>query len=206
MITNCGVGITTDKPLPPRRDHDFYPTDLGTVTRILEKYRLQPSEKRHFRYPRRVLDPGAGSGNWGKIARELWPITNITGCEIRPDAPRPAAYDTWLVGDFVSIYQGMFPAFDLVMGNPPFKPAEEFVRVAWELLHPDGYLIFLLRLSFLEGQGRRDGLFAELPPKAIWVCSKRPSFTEDGKTNATAFAAFVWQKGWSGDTALEWLR
>lgn len=204
MITNCGVGITTDKPLPERRDHDYYPTDLLTVTRILSRFQLEPTPERRYQYPHRILDPGAGSGNWGKMARNFWPLTNLTGCELR-DTPKPPDYDSWLLGDFVRLYQGMWPAFDLVMGNPPFKEAEAFVRAGLPLLHPQGHMIFLLRLAFLEGQARRDGLFTEHPPKYVWTCSKRPSFTEDGKTNATAFAAFVWQKGWEGETVLSWL-
>lgn len=205
MITNCGVGIVTDKPLPPRHEADFYPTDLGTVGRILDRYRLLPSRNRHYQYPRRILDPGAGTGNWGRVARDYFPISHITGAELR-DTWKPPDYNEWVLGDFPKCYAGLFPSYDLVMGNPPFKVAEEFVRVGLPLLHEEGHLIFLLRLAFLEGQGRRDGLFTEFPPKAVWVCSKRPSFQEDGKTNATAFAAFVWQKGWEGNTSLDWLR
>lgn len=205
MITNCGVGIVTDKPLPERREHDFYPTDLGTITSVLDRFRHTPGTGRHYQYPRRVLDPGAGSGNWGKVARDMFPIAHITGCELR-EVPRPSDYNDWLIGDFLKLYEGLFPAFNLIMGNPPFKAAEAFVRTGLPLLHEEGHLIFLLRLSFLEGQARRDGIFTDLPPKAVWVHSKRPSFQADGKTNATAFATFVWQKGWFGKTELSWLR
>lgn len=204
MITNCGVGIVTDRPLPPRHAHDYYKTDLGTVSRILDKYRHQSSDTRHYQYPQRVLDPGAGSGAWGQIARDFFPMTYLTGCELR-DVPKPPDYNEWLVGDFTKLYEGLFPTFHLIMGNPPFSLAEEFVKVGMPLLHKGGHLIFLLRLAFLEGQRRRNDLYRVTPPKAVWVCSKRPSFQEDGKTNATAFAAFVWQQGYEGPTEVGWL-
>jgi hypothetical protein len=76
------------------------------------------------------------------------------------------------------------------MGNPPYSHAEEFVRQGYDLLSVGGSLIFLLRLAFLEGQARRDELFQDMPPYQVAVCSKRPSFSGDGKTNATAFAVF----------------
>ncbi len=178
---------------------------MPTVRQILGRFQHTRSDERHFQYPLRVLDPGAGCGSFGKGARELWPLATITGCELR-DIPPPEVYDRWLWGDYPTLYRGMFPAFDLIMGNPPFKLAEPFVRTSLPLLLPGGHLVFLLRLAFLEGQRRRDGLFAEFPPKAVWVCSKRPSFSGDGKTNATAFAVVVWQQGWDGRTDLSWLK
>jgi hypothetical protein len=94
--------------------------------------------------------------------------------------------------------------FDLVMGNPPYKYAEQFVRQAYRMLEPDGHLIMLLRMNFLEGIGRAHGLWRTHPLKQTVVCSRRVSFSGDGKTNATAYAYFIWQKGWKGDTRLLW--
>jgi hypothetical protein len=92
-----------------------------------------------------------------------------------------------------------------VIGNPPYREAEAFIRRGLSMLDPGGHLIYLLRLAFLEGQKRRDGLFRELPPFQAAVCSKRPSFTGDGKTNATAFTLLHWVRGYRGETRLSWL-
>jgi hypothetical protein len=91
------------------------------------------------------------------------------------------------------------------MGNPPYRHAEEFIRHGYDLLSVGGSLIFLLRLAFLEGKARRDGLFREMPPYQVAVCSKRPSFSGDGRTNATAFAVFHWRAGYRGAPLLTWL-
>lgn len=191
--------------LPERRLFEYYPTGLLTVRQILGCYQHTKSVDSHCQHPRRILDPGAGCGSFGKVARELWPQAEITGCELR-DIPVPVAYDRWHTGDFVKLYVKPVPVYDLIIGNPPFREAEPFVRTALPLLVPGGHLIFLLRLAFLEGQRRRDGLFTEFPPKEVWVLSKRPSFMASGKTNATAFCALLWQHGWEGRTSLSWLR
>lgn len=198
MITNCGLGVVTDKVLPDRRDSDFYPTDSGTVRSVLRDISCNLN-------PRDILDPGAGGGVWGTVARGVWPKSRITGMEIR-DVPKPEDYDGWICPvDFLTkpVYPG---GYDLVMGNPPYAHAESFVRKGLEYLRPGGVLVYLLRLAFLEGQRRRDGLFADYPPELVYVCSKRPSFSGDGKTNATAFGCFVWSEGWTGRTSLHWLR
>jgi hypothetical protein len=207
LITNCGVGIHTDKPLPMRREADFYPTDPETVRRVLG-WAMGYCDHLEFRS---VIDAGAGAGVWGQQWRALDPDPLahwVTGIELR-EQEWPEGFDQWLTGpkhgDFLkyTLRQPRHP--DIIIGNPPFSQAEPFIRHALQWLPTDGILVFLLRLSFLEGQKRRDGLFSEHPPRAVAVCSKRPSFTGDGKTNATAFAAFLWRKGYGGSPDLHWL-
>jgi len=180
-----------------RMPNDHYETDYSTVERCLAALEVQVTRPC-------ILDLGAGSGRWGKVARRLWPSAFIYGVEIR-DVERPEKYDGWLTGDFPVCAHQIRLEYDLVIGNPPYACAEAFVRAGLLLLRDGGQLGFLLRLAFLEGQGRRDGLFKEFPPRAVEVCSKRPSFSEDGKTNATAFAFFIWQKGYRGEPRVRWL-
>ena len=94
--------------------------------------------------------------------------------------------------------------------NPPFKLANEFVLHALNLgvqKHA-----WLLRLAFLEGQARYDNIFSLHPPAAVHVFSKRLTIwrgDEDdawyGKTGKTAYAWFIFKKGWRGPTQLGWL-
>ena len=72
------------------------------------------------------------------------------------------------------------------------------------MLEDGGYIIQLLRLNFLEGQARGRGIHKRHPPQKVVVCAGRVSFTGDGKSNATAYAFFIWQKGWLGKPSLEW--
>lgn len=189
--------ITTTKQMRPRDSHDFYPTPLKVC---LQAIALLPDDF----VPATVLDPGAGTGVWGQAVNEFYPLAEITGVEIRHDAPAPAAYQYWCHDDF-RLWRN-FNNVDLVIGNPPYKYAEQFVRLGMRMLNADGIMCFLLRLAFLEGQDRGADLWRRLPPYQVAVCSNRPSFTGDGKTDATAYAIFYWRKGWSGETRLTWLR
>lgn len=188
------IYVSDKDKLPKRNDFDFYPTPLAVAQDALTYIPLTTN-------PTCILDPGAGTGVWGKAARVLFPKATITGVDLRP-VPKAPAYNFWFNGDF--LLMDATPAFDLVIGNPPYKYAEQFVRQSFKLLEQGGYLVMLLRLNFLESQTRATGLWRQHPPLEVVVSSKRVSFTGDGKTNATAYAYFIWQKGYTGDTRLLW--
>ena len=113
--------ITTDKVMRPRDPDDFYPTPAALIQTALQRVgELFGIDDR----PDTILDPGAGDGAWGKVARNVWPRAHIQGVELRTVAA-PDAYDGWRTEDF-----RLFDPpreYDLVMGNPPYKFAEAFV-------------------------------------------------------------------------------
>jgi hypothetical protein len=162
-----------------RDPNDHYPTPSNFVHMAL--LHLLPADFAHWRGPLRILDPGAGSGPWGAVARQLWPDAFIVGVELDKHHPPHPAYNEWYVGD-------------LIIGNPPFKPAEAFVRHAATRLHPTGYILFLLPLSFLGSSGRHRGLFNVLAPSKTFVCANRPSFLGEGEsaTDANEYAVYRW--------------
>lgn len=186
--------IYSQAPAPKRREFDLYPTPPDHARAALKLVSLAR--------PRSILDPGAGAGVWGEHARHLWPAAWIEGVEIR-DAPHPPAYSAWHTADFMAWDAPR--RYDMVIGNPPYALAEPMVRKCLDLLEPGGFLVFLLRLAFLEGQARAVGLWRECPPKWVAVCDKRPSFTGDGNTNATAFMFVIWRKGWQGTSEVRWI-
>lgn len=89
--------------------------------------------------------------------------------------------------------------YDLVISNPPFNLALEFIQKALDDVKDNGYVIMLLRLNFLEGMKRKEELWNKIMPKYIFVHSKRMSFTESGKTDSVAYAHYVFQKGYRLD-------
>lgn len=181
--------------LPKRRDFDFYPTPASCCEDALS---FLPDDLG----AKCILDPGAGTGMWGKAARKRYPSALITGVELRSETEQPREYNFWIHDDF--LLTRAVPAFDLVIGNPPYNRAEQFVKHSIAMLEDNGYLILLLRLNFLESHGRARGLYRKYPPKIIVVRAGRVSFTGDGQSNATAYAYFIWQKGFVGKPTLEW--
>jgi hypothetical protein len=190
--------LTDNYRAPERRPDDVYETPHWLIEAALG---LCPAPK-----PGTILDVHAGDGRWGHAAMERWGCAYLVGVEKRP-LPGPAGFDEWYchclfpecAGDFIR-------PFGLICGNPAYKGVEATIRAGWDLLSPTGVMLFLLPLRFLASQSRRDGLFRTHPPKSVTVCSKRPSFQADGKTNATDFGLFLWSRCWRGTPALKWLK
>lgn len=98
-----------------------------------------------------------------------------------------------------------------IITNPPYCVALESVAKALSLV-PDGMKVMMfLKLTFLEGKQRRQ-LYEKYPPKTIWVsssrllCAKNADFAGMKKSggSAIAYAWYVWEKGYKGDTILKW--
>lgn len=70
-------------------------------------------------------------------------------------------------------------------------------------------MALLLRLTFLESEGRREFL-SSLPLKSIYVFSSRVTMYPENEekpenSGTTAYAWFVWEKGYVGQTVIEWI-
>lgn len=79
---------------------------------------------------------------------------------------------------------------DCILTNPPYSLAQEFVEKG----HKDAdVIIMLLRLGFLESI-RREEFWKEYGLDHLVTLSKRPSFTEDGKTDGAGYAFFIWDR------------
>lgn len=103
-------------------------------------------------------------------------------------------------------------SFD-ILTNPPYKHAKEFVLKALDLLPKGSKCYMFLKLTFLEGKARREEIFTEYPPKSVYVFSERVLCAKNGDFealkksggSAVAYAWFVWQKGYKGETTLCWI-
>ena len=98
-----------------------------------------------------------------------------------------------------------------VITNPPFKYAQLFAQQSLTLLPKGCKIALLMRTQFLEGNKRYSELFSKTPPKTIHVYSFRlPRMHRFGYkgskgTSMLAFAWFIWQVGWKGNTRLKWI-
>lgn len=196
--------IQTSKPLAKRHVHDFYATPRDFCDRALNLIELRdfyPNAGAHAPAPH-ILDPGCGAGVWGQAALARWSSAVVDGVEIR-DIETPPGYRYIYRGNFLLMDHGL--EYDLVIGNPPYFYAEPFVRVGLANTRQDGLLLYLLPLRFLEGKRRAKGLFRDFPPREVWVAGRVP-FLGTKKTDATAYAMFLWQKGWTGTPSLKWMK
>ncbi len=158
---------------------DFYETTAWAVHAVLPVLPVIPEVTR-------ILDPGCGTG---AILRELgaaFPENEITGLEkdrARFEAVSASTDLPVQLGDFFHHSD----KYDLIVSNPPYSYALEFVQHALTLAP---VVCMLLRLPWLAGQGRAQ--WQRENPSQVNVLPRRPSFTGDGKTDATEYAWFIW--------------
>lgn len=177
-----------------RSPRDMYETPLALAEAAIMEIRTDGTFKN--KSPIACLDVGCGGGVWGEAINHLFFI--VDGIDIEPKIPNTQYYDSVVTLDYLHFFPD--EKYDVIIGNPPYSLAEEFIRHSFQLLRDDGIIYFLLRLSFLEGIKRCRGLFKEFPLKKVYVCSRRPSFfSSDGEhhtTDTLAYAMFLWQKGY----------
>lgn len=205
--TSAGM-VKTTAPMRPREPLDYYPTPLDLCVTALRTANFNTPRNRTLT----ILDPGCGTGVWGQAARIVWPDSWLVGVDVNRDrlaiAESTGVYGELIHKSFSAVT--MIPSFDLVIGNPPYGEAEMFVRRSVGMLSHramPGSVLFLLRLAFAESQGRYQRMYSNgLKPYRIASLVERPSFTGDGKTDATAYALFEWCPAvHDGMTEFEWL-
>jgi len=178
-----------------RAEHDKYFTPTWLVEAFFENYKnpiVCALDAEVDEWPR-VLEPACGSGSIVEVLQGLWPRrSRISFFDIapEPDFPVPAI-------DFLEHKEG---EYDLIITNPPYTLAEEFVEHGLSLLSEKGRLALLLRVNFFAGQARY-GWLSKHMPKECYVTCRRPNFRGKG-TDSTEYAWFVWEKGeYFGPTA-----
>ena len=172
-----------------RKESDFYATPLESVYSLLDNYNnISPND--------RILEPSAGNGNIIKALRNRGYKNFITAIELREEERKnlhESGADQVAILDFIKYGQCVnYEDYDVIIGNPPYSLAPEFIDKSLELLKPGGRLIFLLRTNFLESDKRFEWWQDKLP-NGLYTLHKRPSFTGKG-TDATSYSWFIWEK------------
>ncbi len=176
MKQRHGVGGYRAKP-SGENPHDFFPTPQPVTRAFLDACPLPDGV---------WCEPACGDG---AIVRAVGPRRAWVTYDIR-DVPTPGASAVhYACRDFLTL--DIEPgAFDVIITNPPFYLAEEFVRKA---LSCATHVAMLLRLAFLETR-QREALHEKFPCD-VYVLSRRPSFMANGATDNTAYGWFVWGPG-----------
>lgn len=174
-----------------REPHDDYPTPGPLVRLIVDQL------ARDGVHPARVLEPSCGSGRFMRASQRAWPDAKVMGIEINEDHVQTARSHGLRVmcADMLTVDRDRMGHFDLIVGNPPFSLAEQFVRRLRPLMRAGGTLAFLLRLNFLGGQKRYGSLWTKWPPAQVYGLPCRPAFKVGiNKTDMTEYGVFCWTK------------
>lgn len=172
---------------------DFYPTPAPAVRALLAGGPLLGPPG----LPAAVWEPACGDG---AIARVLQAAGHVVVATDLNDH----GYGTAGV-DFLALAR---PPLDLgaIVTNPPFALADRFVAHA---LAMDVEVVALfLRLTYLEGRRRR-ALFLDRPPERVLVFANRVTLAPKGSGittgSPTAYAWFVWRRGWRAAPQVDWV-
>ena len=167
-----------------RTEADFYATPLETIYSLLDNYEGIKSEDL-------ILESSAGNGNIIQALRNRGYKNHITAIELREEEKDNLLKlaDSVKICNFLTTK--LTSKYDVIIGNPPYCLAQEFIDKSLTLLKPGGRLIFLLRTNFLEIK-KRFTWWQDKLPSGLYVLSKRPSFTGKG-TDATSYSWFIWE-------------
>lgn len=182
-----GASNHTDKE---RQVDDYYATDPKAMELLLEVENFAPV----------VWECACGEGHLSKVLEEHGHKVISTDLIYR-------GYGSSKPLDFLREATNYFDG-DIIT-NPPYKYALEFVQRALEIIPPGRKVAMFLKLTFLEGQKRKD-FFLHNPPKTVYVSSSRLICAMNGEfekypSSAVAYAWFVWEKGYAGDPVIKWI-
>lgn len=186
-----------------RVDNDFYATDPKAVEMLLDTINYTPQG-------REFLEPCVGEGHIADTVNRYYnDYFHMTGLDIVDRGWNNGRFikENFLTWKYKILY-------DLIITNPPYSLAREFVEKGMECLKIGGIMAMFLKIQFLEGAKRKE-LFDKYPPKYIYVFRNRmptwnngqPKDPKTGKKWATTMchAWFVWEKGSTSEPIVRWL-
>ncbi len=175
-----------------RELNDYYATDPKAAELLLQYETFTPM----------VWEPSCGEGHLSKVFE-------AAGYDVKSSDLIDRGYGEAYT-DFLSLDITVFTG-DIIT-NPPYKFAQEFIEKSLQII-PDGCKVAMfLKIQFMEGK-RRKHLFLKYPPKVIYVSSSRINCAKNGNFqgmretggSAIAYAWYVWQKGYAGDSVIKWI-
>lgn len=169
------------------QEHDYYATDPAAVEMLLQNETFCSS----------VWEPACGEGHISKVL-------TAHGIDVFNTDLVDRGVGTGGIDFLATEERGL--AVDIIT-NPPYKYAREFVERALDAVADGQKVAMFLKLTFLEGQGRRE-LFRNNPPQTVYVSSARLECGKNGEftgSSAVAYCWIVWRKGHPGPTHLKWI-
>lgn len=195
-----GGKLAGGNPENGRVDNDFYATDPAAVEQLFKALCMYDNDFTHFS-PVSFMEPCVGNGNIAEATLRYFnyslhrPETVNTFVDIVD-----RGYPETIVQDFMTFKPEQ--KYQLIVTNPPYSIALDFVKKCLEHLDHRGYLAMFLKIQFWEGEKRKQFLL-DNPPAFCFPFSKRmptwnngQQWDENGKRWATTMchAWFVWKK------------
>ncbi len=175
-----------------RESNDFYATEPRAVEKLLSVLKRDG-----VRLSDPLWEPACGQGHISKVLDEA-------GYEVRSTDLIDRGH-----GSVLNFLECDEPWRGDIITNPPFKLSAEFIRKSLSLVGVGQRVIFFQRLNFLES-AKRFALFQEFPIRYVYVHASRVGTAMGGDfqryhAKSMAYAWYVWEKGYQGDTVMRWI-
>ncbi|MCC6334339.1 MAG: hypothetical protein IT380_10170 [Myxococcales bacterium] len=181
-----------------RQEHDYYPTPLDCALAITKRVAEVIPPKRF------VYEPSAGlMAPFVKSSRLYFPTAIITAIDTQAAAKQPclqAGAHGFFHEDYFHYLQveGGFMDQSLIIGNPPFSLAKEFILSTLDVLPVGSHLAFLLNIRILAGLERAKRLWSRRNLLAWFPLAQRPPFIKNSNDNSD-YGVFIWEGGYQGN-------
>lgn len=188
VFTTIGASNHSEKE---RHKDDYYATDPKAVELLLENETFNHS----------IWECACGEGHIAKVLES-------NGYHVISTDLIDRGYGTGGI-DFLTQTENRGGNCSDIVTNPPYKLALEFAQHALEIVEEGNKVAMFLKLTFLEGQKRKQ-FFLKYPPKRIYVFSKRITCAMNGEfenypSSAIAYAWYIWEKGYKGKPTIDWI-
>jgi hypothetical protein len=183
-----------------RIEQDNYGTPAWCVHRLLERCELPGG---------RWLESCGGDGAIMRAVSAARTDVTWDAIDIRPECePLLRRYTPAVgIGDFLKDFEFTRSRYDVLLSNPPYALAPEFVDAGLRVAR---FVALLLRVNFLGTEGRAKFFHERMPQ--VFILPNRPTFVVrmslDSKgrlrrttTDATEYAWMVWESGVTRRTA-----
>jgi len=181
-----------------REQDDFYATDPQALINFLDKMKADGVRD----LSETVWECAVGDGALAQVLLDRG--HKVIGSDIVDRGFNGVYIQNFLETPDDKIFKGD------ILTNPPYKLAQKFIEKALNKIEDGSMVLFLLRIQFLESQGRKS-FFENTPPKYVYVNSARIGIWKNndkksgGNGSALCFCWFVFEKGFKGDTIVRWI-
>jgi len=176
-----------------RQKNDYYATPPEDTEKFLKVYDVSKFKK--------ILEPACGEGHLSEVLKKY--NKNVTSYDLIDRGYQDKQVDF--------LKENISDKFDLVITNPPFKYALEFIQRGLEI---SDTVIILAKIQLLEGQ-RRSEVMKDLGLKEIYGYVSRCNCWRNGSklnpktgkpwSGAMFLAWYVFEKEYNGKPEYNWL-
>lgn len=191
-----------------RQEDDFYATNPEAIEKLLDNcsdyLNTRFKDMQFMNYS--IWECACGNGNLVHALKNRGYAVLAT--DIKDRGCGLSGVD-FLKADPIKLFTRKEPY--IILTNPPYSLATEFIEHALEILPEVGLYIVLMNITYLAGQKRYREIYSKGCLREVYVFSKRVECWKNGERpkdkcgSIANYAWYVFQKGYNGQPTLYWL-